>query len=272
MDNEPAQINKRRDAGSARTNATCSIPALAAWMRQIDRCSLPVSSTQIFSTRSLSSTYTVQNHTAAREAQTAVTTVAQTADRLRRLAKAYGEWSEFDVPAYFNLWPEHAPHLVHIEERVSTVNVTFFADMLLPSFQRAEQYWVQEFFPAYQAAHSFQGRTADCSSFTAHFLEYEQPKMCAYWGKLVSVALEARRALWNDIGFLAGAAAGEEEARWRWAWRCPPPPGLDDRLLPSLRQLPTLTLGIEFPLPAYRQPGRTRRLRRMWESELRRPR
>lgn len=243
-----------------------SVPALAAKIRQIDRCALPASSTQVFSTRTLAPAYRVQNHTGAKEAQTAVTVVAQVAERLRRMAKAYGEWKEFDISAFFDLWPEHARRLVALEERVSTVSVTFFADMLLPSFRRIEQYWAQEFFPAYQAAQSFARGTEDCSSFTAHFLEFEQPKMCAYLGKLMAVVFDARRELWNDISFMGATAGGDEKAHWQWAWRSSPPPGLDERLLPPLRQLPTLTLGVEFPLPAYRQPDRVRRLRRTWES------
>ena len=245
---------------------TRSVPALAAQIRQIDRCALPASATQVFSTRTLAPAYRVQNHSGAKESQTAVTTVSQVADRMRRMAKAYGEWKEFDITAFFDLWPEHARRLVALEERVSTVNVTFYADMLLPSFQRIEQYWAHEFFPAYQSAQSFARGSENCSSFTAHFLDFEQPKMCAYLEKLLTIVSDARRELWNDIGFLGATAGGDEKADWQWAWRIPPPPGLDERLLPPLRQLPTLTLGVEFPLPAYRQPDRVRRLRRTWES------
>ena len=257
---------RRNGAAQSRRNVVRSVPALAAWLRQIDHCALPASSAQIFSFRSLAPAYRVQNHTGAKEAKTAVTIVSQVADRLRRMSRAYGEWKEFDIPAFFDLWPEHARSLVSLEERVSTVDVTFYADMLLPSFQRIERYWAQEFFSAYQAAQPFTNETEAYSSFTAHFLEFEQPKMRTYWDKLIGVVSEARRELWNDIGFLAATAGGDEKAHWQWAWRCPPPPGLDRRLLPSIRQLPTLTLGVEFPLPAYRQPGRVRRLRRTWES------
>ncbi len=252
--------------------AVRSVPALAARMRQIDRCALPASYTQVFNVRSLSPAYVVQNHLGAKEIQTAVTTVAQVADRLRRMARAYGEWKEFDIPAFFDLWPEHVSRLVHVEERVSTVNVTFYADLLLPSFQRAEQYWAHEFFPAYQTAQPPANSNDDSSSFTTHFLEFEQPKMRAYWDKLMAVTDGARRALWNDISFLAATAGGEEKSHWQWAWRHPPPPGIAHCLLPKLRQIPTLTLGVEFPLPASRQPGRVRRLRRTWESQRRRHR
>ena len=259
--------DRQRDLSKQpRSSLIRSVPALAAQIRQIDRCALPASSTQFFSTRTLAPAYLVRNHTGAKESRTAVTTVSQVADRMRRMAKAYGEWKEFDISAFFDLWPEHARRLVALEERISTVNVTFYADMLLPSFQRVEQYWAQEFFPAYQSAQSFARGTENCSSFTAHFLEFEQPKMCAYLENLINIVSDARRELWNDIGFLGSTAGGDEKAHWQWAWREPPPPGLDERLLPLLRQLPTLTLGVEFPLPAYRQPDRVRRLRRTWES------
>lgn len=256
-----------RDGAHTKSMAAVrSVPALAARMRQIDRCVLPASFTEIFRTRSLAPAYLVQNRTGPREVQTAVTAISQVADKLRRLARAYGEWKTFDIPAFFDLWPEHAPCLVNVEERVSTVNVTFFADLLLPSFHRAEQYWAQEFFPAYQTARPPFDSSADSSSFTAHFIEFEQPKMRAYWDKMLAVVFETRNALWNDIDFLAATAGGEEKASWQWAWRVPASPGLEECLLPPLDQLPTLTLGVEFPLPASRQPGRVRRLRRTWES------
>ncbi len=270
MTNSSVSLDRRNGALPENVAEVRSVPALAARMRRIDACPLPASYTDVFNTRSLSPAYLVQNHIGAREVQTAVTTIAQVADKLRRMARAYGEWQEFDVPAFFDLWPEHAPHLVHVEERVSTVNVTFFADLLLPSFQRAEQYWAQEFFAAYQTARPPLNPSADSSSFTAHFLEFEQPKMRAYWDKMLSVMAETRRALWNDIDFLAAAAGGEEKAHWQWAWRGPSPPGLDRTLLPPLQHLPTLTLGVEFPLPASRQPGRVRRLRRTWDSDAKR--
>lgn len=243
-----------------------SVPALAAALRQTDRYPLPDSATQIFSIRPLAPAYQVQNGTLEKEANTAVNTIAQVADRLRRLASAYGEWETFDASAYFDLWPEHAPRLVQVQERVSTVHVIFFADLLLPSFRRTEQYWAQEFFPAYQSARPFPATGDERSTYTSHFLEIEQPKMLAYWEKLRSVLAEVRRQLWDDIGFLAAAAGADEKANWREAWQGAGAQGLDERLLPALRQLSTLTLAVEFPLPAYRQPGRVRRLRRMWQS------
>ena len=270
MTNSPVSLDRRNGAPPNAIAEVRSLPALAARMRRIDTCPLPSAYTDVFKARSLSPAYLVQNHLGAREVQTAVSTIAQVADKLRRMARAYGEWQEFDVPAFFDLWPEHAPHLVHIEERVSTVNVTFFADLLLPSFQRTEQYWAREFFAAYQTARPPLNASPDSSSFTAHFIDFEQPKMWAYWDKLLSVMSETRRELWNDIDFLAATGGGEEKAHWQWAWRSPAPPGLDRRLLPPLQQLPTLTLGVEFPLPASRQPGRVRLLRRTWESDARR--
>ena len=158
MENWPTSSERRNGAGRTGGGAVRSVPALAALLRRVDRCALPVSTTHVFAVRPLSPAYRVQNHSGAKEAHTAVTIVSQVADRLRRMARAYGEWKEFDVPAFFDLRPEHARRLVAVEERVSTVSVTFYADMLLPSFQRVEQYWAQEFFPAYHWLSGRHGR------------------------------------------------------------------------------------------------------------------
>ncbi|MYH61391.1 MAG: hypothetical protein F4148_06390, partial [Caldilineaceae bacterium SB0675_bin_29] len=141
MTNSSISPYRRNSALPTNIAEVRSVPALAAEMRQIDTCALPAPYTEIFNTRSLSPAYLVQNHVGAREVQTAVTTIAQAADKLRRMSRAYGEWQEFDVPAFFDLWPEHAPHLVRVEERVSTVYVTFFAVLLVPTYQRAEPFW-----------------------------------------------------------------------------------------------------------------------------------
>jgi hypothetical protein len=86
----------------------------------------------------------------------------------------------------------------------------------------------------------------------------------AYWQRTLSVVEEVRQELKGDIGFLAMAGGSEEREQWRQHWSARSARGLDEALLTPLPQLPTLTLSTSFPLPTHRQPGRLRRLRRMW--------
>jgi hypothetical protein len=195
-------------------------------------------------------------------------TVGEIADKLRRLAQAYGEWSPFDAPAYFDLYPRHARLFLSVSERVSSVHVTFYADLLLPSFRRAERYWATEFFPAYQAGRPRAKLRAEDSAYATHFHQIAQPKMVAYWQRAQGVIRQVRAQLSDDITFLAATGGAEERAFWQRSWPPQPPRGLDPRLLPSLESVPSLTLTVSFPLPAHRQPGRIRRLRRIWERGL----
>jgi hypothetical protein len=68
---------------------------------------------------------------------------------------------------------------------------------------------------------------------------------------------------------LAAGGGSEERARWRWAWARPAALGVAPALLPALDDVPTLTLAVDFPLPAARQPGRLRRLRRSYARTTR---
>lgn len=241
-----------------------SLPGLAAGIRQTDRFALPVSVASLFEQSPIVPAYQVEDGTVEREVGAAAETIGFAADKLRRLIGAYGEWRVFDAPAYFDLYPEQTALLVHISERVSTVHVTFYADLLLPTFRRAERIWAEEFFPAYQAASPFASHRRK-SVYREHFAEIDQPKLLAYWERLWAVIQGARRILSDDIGFLASSGGSDERNRWRTAWQSRTAPGLDERLLPSLDTIPTVTLTMTFPLPIHRQPGRLRRLRRMWE-------
>lgn len=249
-----------------------SIPALATALWQTDRRQIPVSTARHLACDSLVPLYQVDDESPEKEATAAAHMVSSIAERLRRLAAAYAEWSSFDRCAYFDLYPKQAALLLRLSERVSTVHVTVYADLLLPSFRRVEQYWAEEFFPAYQSAYPFSRRSDKRSSFNEHFLEITQPKMVAYWTRLQTVVDLARSHLSDDIGFLASAGGDEERARWQRGRAKPPAPGLDSALTPPLTSLPTLTLTMTFPLPSHRQPGRLRRLRRMWrKGNWRRP-
>jgi len=197
------------------------------------------------------------------EAQAAAHVLLAVAERLRRLAAAYGEWTEFDVEAYFDLSVTQAARLVHVVERVSTVHVVFYADQLLPAFQTAAACWQTDFRPAYLALRRV--LQADRAPRTAAlaYADRSLPRMVARWERLVQVVQATRAVLSDELGYWAANGSDEERAQWRWAWPLDPAPGLPDALLPSLSQTPTLTLAVDFALPAYRQPGRLRRLRRL---------
>lgn len=189
------------------------------------------------------------------EVEAACRVVGEVVERMRRLNGAYGEWQQFDIPAYFDLSEAQARCLVRISERVSTVHVTFYADLLLPSFQQVLHYWSATFVPAY----SGMNESAECYQA---FLTTVQPTLIEQWQQVLSVILQTRRFLLADVSFLAANGGQEERSRWRHWWERASAPGLDPRLTPELGQLPTLTLSLDFPLPAHRQPHRLRRLRR----------
>lgn len=194
-------------------------------------------------------------HNGTAEIEAAGQVVSEVVERMRRLNGAYGEWQQFDIPAYFDLSEQQAACLVRISERVSTVHATFYADLLLPSFQQLLHYWAHTFAPAYAQMNESAERYQT-------FLTTVQPALIAQWQQVLGLILQTRRFLLADVSFLAANGGQEERARWRHWWERAPAPGLDPRLTPELGQLPTLTLSLDFPLPAHRQPHRLRRLRR----------
>ena len=230
-----------------------SLPALAATLRSLGGAVNPLPTPAVLEPHLLTPMYRVQHGDVEQEANSAARLVSDLAERLRRLANAYGEWDEFEVEPYFDLYGEQTALLVHVSERVSTVHVTFFADAVLPSFQVAVDFLAQDLAPA-----RFQN-----NAYTA-----AQAAMSGHWQRLVDVVHRTREHLAQDAGFLATNGAGEERSRWRSAWQRGAPEGLLPALAPALAETPTLTLSIEFPLPAYRQPGRLRRLRRAQQRRL----
>jgi hypothetical protein len=102
---------------------------------------------------------------------------------------------------------------------------------------------------------------SSAAEFTT-FLREVQPAMIERWERLVAVLSQARHLLADDVSYLMMNNAQEERARWTKLWNPNPPSLLDPALLPALRTVPTLTLSFEFLLPAERQAGRVRRLRR----------
>lgn len=224
-----------------------STPALAAALRTLGRSADPLPTPPVLEPHLLTPMYRIGSGSIAHEAASAARLASDLAERLRRLAGAYGEWRSFEPEPYFDLYGEQAELLVKIAERVSTVHVTVYVDALLPSFQAAVDCLALEMAPA-----RFRN-----GAYTA-----AQAAMSERWLRLLVVLSTTREQLAHDAGFLASNGASEERSRWRAAWQRPQPAGLAPALAVSLAETPTLTLSVEFPLPAARQPGRLRRLRR----------
>ena len=224
-----------------------SAPALAAALRAVDQ--LPGGAFQpALHLDELVAMYRIE--AGAGETTSAVRVIGDVGERLRRLGAAYGEWQRFEPEPYFDLRPHQAAELLHISERVTTVHAVCFVDALLPAFQAALAYFLDDFVPARRC-----GAAA-----------LETAVMVEKWLQFTAVLRAVRAALANDAAFLSMNATGEERSRWQVYWQASPPAGMPAVLLPTLAQTPSLTLAVTFPLPAYRQPDRLRRLRRAWTS------
>ncbi|MCE7982378.1 MAG: hypothetical protein DYG89_14385 [Caldilinea sp. CFX5] len=240
------------------THLLSSLPAFAAALRTMTpahfaRCTLGETPNE------LAPMYRVNGgNRSGSEVDAAAHVLSEVVDRIRRLNAAYGEWAHFDAPAYFDLSVAQAACLLRVSERVTTVHITFYADLLLPSFQQLLVYWSETFVPAYDL------RNQDVGTYQ-RFVNTVQPTLVAHWQQALSVITQTRRLLLADVSFLAINGGQEERARWRQWWDQPSASGLDPHLTPALNQLPTLTLSLDFPLPAHRQPHRLRRLRRSRE-------
>ncbi len=231
-----------------------SAPALAAALRTLGTAADPLPTPPALEPHLLTPMYRVAAGEVEQEAASAAHLASDIAERLRRLAAAYGEWQQFEVEPYFDLYGEQAELLVRVSERVSTVHVTFYVDALLPSFAAAVDHLALHLAPA---------------RFRSGAYAAAQAEMAQRWLRLAEVIEGARNHLAHDVGYLASNGAGEERSRRRAAWQTPAPEGLLPALAPSLAATPTLTLSIEFPLPALRQRGRIRRLRRARQRRLR---
>ncbi|CAN5556572.1 hypothetical protein BH10CHL1_BH10CHL1_23790 [soil metagenome] len=247
------------------TPTLSSAPALGTALRNLGNPTFAPAGQRVPRSEIVVPMYRINNHTVEQEAETAAYVVSNAAERLRRLSAAYAQWDKFDAPAYFDLSKTQTAQLVKLVERVNTVHVTFFADLLLPSFQQAVDFWAQEFAPRYQ-------QMRQQPTLGPAFVQDVQPIMVQHWQHLLSVIEQTRIILSNDVGFLATNGAQEERERWRRWWANAPVAGLDSALSIELAELPTLTLSFDFPLPAYRQPDRLRRLYRNRERQLARRR
>jgi hypothetical protein len=245
--------------------ALVSAPALAAALRRVQRHQeLATPMRTLLRHSPLVPLYRVGSGEAlqsiADEANAAAQMLVAVTERLRRLRAAYGAWDVFDAGAYFDLTPPQTARLVQISERVTTVHLLFFADALLPSFQRAEAYWQEVYRPHYEAMQAALGSGDGVPQPVFAFGDAVQPTMLEQWQRLNRVIQATRSHLSDELGFWTANGSSDERARWRWAWDQPASVGVAEGLLPRLAHTPTLTLAVDFPLPAFRQPGRRRRL------------
>ena len=249
------------DSGSKRAYAT-SLPGLAAALRDAGRSPIVMASDSAFRGPKLVPMYRVHKGGPAQETENFVRAIDHILERLGRLSRAYAEWRHFDCGAYFDLTNEQVDRLVRVTERVNTVHVIFFSDLLLPSFREAGRLWEDRFLPAYAQAQQLIANGRNGLEATGGFFREVQPAMIRMWQQTYSIIAETRAQLATSMGYLAANGAQEERYRWRSYWGGKPGMGIDERLLPAWRTIPTLTLALEFPLPMHRQPGRLRRLRR----------
>ncbi|NJN82500.1 MAG: hypothetical protein HC802_09645 [Caldilineaceae bacterium] len=238
-----------------------SLPALVAAMRSSQPNSNLTPHLRLFQADPLVPMYAITGDTVEAEAASAAQVVQEIAERLRRLANAYGEWVRFDAGAYFDLLPAQADRLVQIVERVNTVHITLFVDPLLPSFQQAEAFWQEQFCLAYASARLELQRTEPRPAVGSRFFNEVQPKMIDHIQRIQRVIHTTRSLLQNELSYLAMNDSESERMRWQRAWSQAPSVGLDPFLTPELDEIPSLTLAFDFSLPVYRQSGRLRRLR-----------
>lgn len=254
----------RRTWGAAGSPLPQSLPALACDLRF---AALPAVESRgaLAALHDLAQVYRAPENEPLAEATGAAYAVAHAVDRLQRLPAAYGEWGHFDAAAYFDLSRAQAELLVRVTERATSVHVTFFADLLLPSMRRALRTWVQGDWHGADGA-------LDGEHFE-HWATAERTRLAEDWQRAAEMALEVRALLLANIGFLATNDGNEE--RWHWAReaerRSSDGAGLAGRLWAGgdPASAPTLTLAVDFPLPAWRQPDRTRRLRRNRDRRVR---
>jgi hypothetical protein len=232
--------------------AAASIPALAAALCAWQTGVHVISSAAALQPRTLAPMYRLSTGSVDAEAQAAAQLVTEVAERLRRLKRAYGEWHPFEPGPYFDLTPTQVAQLTRVTERVATVHVLFYVDALLPAFQTVQLYAAG--FPAYHG--STEQSDMVYTTLTGH------------WNHMLEVVTAAQQRLRHDIDFLALSAAAEEQERWTPAQRLTGTISDPPWCVQRRGDLPSLTLSIDFPLPAYRQPGRKQRLRRTWQRRF----
>ncbi len=225
-----------------------------------------ISTTKRIHTRPLAPVYRVKSRwSEERRVRALAQAIGVINDRLSRLPRVWHEWEEFDPGAFFDLYPEQVDVLVDIQASRRRVRVTFYADLLVPSFQEAETFWVNEVIPALHVAQP---------SLLAARPTGEDPAS-EVWAQLVARELgpEMEQRLYRaaqeiqavrnllyergDVTFLATMVdVGDRERLPR------PVRGGQALLAERLRLIPTLTLQLTFPTNLREQQARGQALRR----------
>lgn len=234
------------------TTTAVSIPALAAALCAWQRGAPVTPIGEVLQPRLLAPLYRLPAGGIDVESHAAAQLVSEVAERLRRLQHAYGEWRTFEPGPYFDLTPTQASLLTRVTERVATVNVVFYVDALLPAFQATQAYAAR--FAAY------------CGS--AEHSDTVAATLASHWRRMLAIVEAVHARLRQDIDFLALSAAAEEQEHWIARQRLSETGNDQPWCARGNHRLPSLTLSIEFPLPAYRQPERKRRLRRIWQRRF----
>lgn len=233
-----------------------SIPALAAHLRSVHRMHTETSTARMCPAAGLVPAYHPDGLARCSrdgrslsalqgEAKAMVHIYRRLIDHLHRLPTAFREWQEFDPGAFFDLYPHQARLLVHLDRGTHATRVVFCGDLLMPSFQRAEIYFVDTFTPSYRAAFARQDPDDRARQARHHFRTAVEPEMTRRWQYLTAVAQRVNWALQDDLDFMVVADGSEELFGWRPAWREPGAPGLHTSLCPAWETLTTFTLAVQ---------------------------
>lgn len=225
-----------------------SLPALASGILQSHRAWIVRSAAAAFERVPLVPAYQIDEDLdpdvqAARVAQA----VGELAHKLGRLAEAYGRWSVFDPGAYFDLYVGHMPLFCRYEETRATVRVRLYCDLLLPTFRRAERYWVETFLPAYGAG-SGEGEQAE-GAFGAYLVDEAIPELAARLDAAERGVQKVLDHLSGSVEVLNYLGGLEERIQHRPIPSAGIAPGLPRSLQRLPRQMPTLTLDLMFSRP-----------------------
>lgn len=263
-----ALMNTSAPRGAHVNRPSALPPSLPAIHHVLTRGALPHAGAEeaLDDLRHVVQVYRIGNHLSVEdEATQAVHVVRHLLDRLMRLRSAYGEWRTFDAPAYFDLTDGQTRLLMDIQERVNGVHVLVHGDLLLPKVQELLAFWVR-------SGIALHGSGEYVQEEHERYAQQIRPEIVRRWDLAVAAVRATRELLSGDADYLAANGAAEE--RWRWREESPDlfplHNGTKSTVTTPIAQIPALALTIDFPLPAWRQAGRVRRLRRNRDRRFRR--